>query len=102
MVLEAEPEFFRLVKCSGLWAGVCVGEGVVVRLLGCRLVALNRVQASDEMSAVEVVFGADGLPGLFVDRDTRVEMPVVASVVANELITVDVDAGRDREAPCRV
>ena len=99
MVLEAEPEFFRLVKGSGLWGGVGVGEGIVIRLPGCRFVAPDWALAPDEVSAVAVVSGVDGFPGLFVDRDTRVEVPVVASVDVNELITVDVDAGRDREAP---
>ena len=62
-------------------------------------IAPDRVLAPDEVSAVEVVSGVDGFPGLFVDRDTRVEVPVVASVNGNEMIPVDVDAGRDREAP---
>ena len=99
MVLEAEPELFRLVKGSGLRGGVGVGEGIVIRSPGCRRVAPDRVQAADEVPAVEVVSGVDALPGLFVKRDPRVEMPALASVNGNEAIPVDVDAGRDREAP---
>ena len=99
MVLKAEPELFRLVKASGLGGGVGVGEGIVIRSPGCRLVAPDRVPAPDEVSAVEVVSGVDGLPGLFVEWDTRVKVPVVASVNGNEVIPIDVNAGRDREAP---
>ena len=51
------------------------------------------------MTAVQVVPGIDGLPSLVVGRDARVEMPVVGPVDVNELVAVDVDAGRDREAP---
>ena len=99
VVLEAEPELFRLVKGSSLRGGVGVGEGIVIRSPGCRCVAPDRVLAPDEVPAVEVVSGVDALPGLFVGGDKRVEVPVVDSVNGNEAVTVDVDAGRDREAP---
>ena len=87
-----------MVEGSGLRGGVGVGDGIVIRLPGCRLVAPDGVLAPDEMPAVEIVSGVDGLSGLFANRDTRVEVPVVTSVNVNELIAVDVDAGRDREA----
>ncbi len=104
MVFEAEPELFRLVKGSGLRGGVGVGEGVVIRSPGCHCVAPDWVLAPDEVPAVEVVSGVDGFPGLFIKRDTRVEVPVVTSLNGNEVISVDIDTGRgrDREAPRRV
>ena len=58
--------------------------------------------AKGEVPAVEVVSGVDALPSLFVERYPRVEVPVVASVNGNELIPIDVDAGRECEAPRRV
>ncbi|WP_174844644.1 GMC family oxidoreductase N-terminal domain-containing protein [Cryobacterium ruanii] len=56
---EAESELFDWLKAPV--GGVGVGEGIVIRLPGCRFVAPDRVLAPDEVPAVEVVSGVGRL-----------------------------------------
>jgi hypothetical protein len=93
VILESDPQVFRLVEHRRLRSRVRVDEG---RL--CRGPRFGRgsppgIAAPHQMSAVEVVVGVDGGSGLRRCRHARVQIPVARAGKILQRAPVDVHAG---------
>ncbi len=100
VVLEPDPQPLTLVERGRLRCRVRIGEGLLVG--DGRGGTPDRVTTTDQVPAVEVVVRVQLRTALLAGRNTRVEVPVVATRDVLEVGAVDVHRRRRGEPAHRV